>query len=646
MDGRTHKYLHFTQGAKYISGFSVGDYALTSDLSASNRYSISNGLMYDEDIENTVTGVADNGPYTVMSRTGSAGEWIWSKTENYPYLINANSIRYNQLNGNNWQLTNITTNNTWVNYYIFATNSLTSGFGTVIIPGQATYSSLALAQGESVSSLALGSLPFQEIVPIARISHRFNTTYANVNGRARIEGVSTLLGNSITVTQSALNNHNSLSGLQGGQASEYYHLTAAEIGDYIGASTVAIISAGLQPLNNILSSVSIGGPTARSAIGMGLTDTLSAANIKLEATAPQISFYNNLSKNWKFKAISDYLAFSSIDVSGGGEQYYCVFDTLTNSVIIYKPLTALSHIKSDTYVQAPTISIDGSAYFAMVDFDTVSCVISGNQSFRLSDTGGVTAVTRTVPTGTGFLGAFAVAAKDPLGNEFNAGRVHVSTNSTWTSGNHGGDLSLVVQKTNSPDFAEFTGLRVYGDDGRVNIFQNLDANANVNISGDCTINGAMYLNGTQILTSNGTPQISLLETDGVTNSRRVDLQNSSSTFQITLATDAGSNQEAFYVVDYDISGANEHRFYGRNEDEIMRFHASTGVSIGSTLDPGANNLHVGGTVNTSQAYYVDNVKVVGNRGAAITNPTTASASLQTKLIEVLDAMRAHGLIDT
>jgi hypothetical protein len=45
---------------------------------------------------------------------------------------------------------------------------------------------------------------------------------------------------------STVTDHNNLSGLQGGTTSEYYHLTASEHSDLIGASTVASISGDLQ----------------------------------------------------------------------------------------------------------------------------------------------------------------------------------------------------------------------------------------------------------------------------------------------------------------------------------------------------------------------------------------------------------------
>lgn len=245
MDGVTHRYLHFTQGARYRDGFGIGDYILNSDTPANNQYSVATGRFFDEDIENTVSALANGGPYNIFYRNGASGEWTWSRTEAYPYFINANSIRYNQFTGATWQLTDITTNNRWVNYYVFATNALTSGFGIIIIPGQNIYTSLALAQAESVANLSLGDLPFQEIIAVGRITHQFSTGYANANGRARIVAVSSLLGQSVTIQQT-VTNHNGLGGLQGGTVGEYFHLTSSQSNDFIGRTEVANISGGLN----------------------------------------------------------------------------------------------------------------------------------------------------------------------------------------------------------------------------------------------------------------------------------------------------------------------------------------------------------------------------------------------------------------
>jgi hypothetical protein len=244
MDAETHRYLHFTQGAQFKSGLTIADYVLNSDTVDDNKYSISSGEIFDEDILNSIPGIADGGPYKVAYRTGVNGEWTWSTTESYPYFINANSIRYNQYTGATWQLTDITTNNRWVNYYIIASNALNDGI--LIIPGQSIYTSLALAQAESIASLSLGNFPIVEAVAVYQVTHQFSTAYDNANGRARIVAVTNIKNQKLNATLISNNTHNNLSGLQGGVAGEYFHLTSSQYSDYIGKTEVSNISGQLQ----------------------------------------------------------------------------------------------------------------------------------------------------------------------------------------------------------------------------------------------------------------------------------------------------------------------------------------------------------------------------------------------------------------
>jgi hypothetical protein len=244
MDGMTHAYLHNTVGAKYRSGLTVTGYNLNSDLVADNKYSVISGSFYDEDIVNNVSTLPAGGPYTIFYKTGASGNWTWSKNEAYPYLINANVIRYNEDTGSSWQLTNIPSNDTWVNYYVVATNSITPGFGVVMIAGQAIHSSLSNAQAESISNLDLTGLPFTETVALAKVTHRRDNTYNIANGYSRIVEVSSLIGQS--VTNQGIPSHNSLLGLQGGQSDERYHITQSQYNDFIGKSEVATISGGLD----------------------------------------------------------------------------------------------------------------------------------------------------------------------------------------------------------------------------------------------------------------------------------------------------------------------------------------------------------------------------------------------------------------
>jgi len=244
MDGITHEYLHNTVGARYKSGFDVGGYTLDSDIVADNKYSVTSGAFYDEDIVNNVVELAAAGPYNIFYKTGASGNWTWSKSEIYPYFINANVIRYNEYTGSTWQLTNIPSNDTWVNYYVLATNSITPNFGTVIIAGQYTHTSLSNAQAESIADLDLTGLPFKETITIAKVTHRRDNTYNVANGYSRIVEVTSLIGQS--VTNQGIPSHNSLLGIQGGNSDERYHLSQDQYNGFVDRSEIASISGDLQ----------------------------------------------------------------------------------------------------------------------------------------------------------------------------------------------------------------------------------------------------------------------------------------------------------------------------------------------------------------------------------------------------------------
>ncbi len=251
MDGMTHQYLHTTRGAQFKSGFSVGGYVPASSTLADVQYSVEDGEFYDEDILNTVTGITDGGPYPILYRTGADGEWTWRVESTLPILRQGIPIAYNNFTGGSWALTAMTVNNSYINYYIFATNCLTSGFGVVIVPGQTPYLTLATARAESVSSLQVGTFPFVECVPVAKVLYQYSSAFGDPIGDARIVEITRIVDQTFNVTTAA-SNHNSLAGLQGGTAGEYFHLTETE---YLG----------YQPANTIYSNISTwGGTLAKS----------------------------------------------------------------------------------------------------------------------------------------------------------------------------------------------------------------------------------------------------------------------------------------------------------------------------------------------------------------------------------------------
>jgi hypothetical protein len=97
-----------------------------------------------------------------------------------------------------------------------------------------TYPNLADAKASTVPSIP--TILERTAILVGRIIVRNGQTTA-----AQIDSAFTQ-----TFAGSIVTDHSNLSGLQGGTAGQYYHLTSSQYNDYIGASTVAIISGGLD----------------------------------------------------------------------------------------------------------------------------------------------------------------------------------------------------------------------------------------------------------------------------------------------------------------------------------------------------------------------------------------------------------------
>jgi len=227
----SHYADHYKRGAFYVTGQGLGisGYTLqpSSPVDTDNQLSVSSGYIHDEDIRAVITG-RSSGSYKIMSRSGASGVWTW-ENNNVPLLAAAGGyVYYNEWTGATWQQTQVA-NNKYVNYYVIATPSINSDFDVFMLMGQAEHSSLGGAEAETFADLDFGDVVFQEILSIYKITFRTNSSYVT-EGECRIEGVEDTrqtTGRQAVSAPPAIN-HNSLGGLQGGIAEEYYHLELAE----------------------------------------------------------------------------------------------------------------------------------------------------------------------------------------------------------------------------------------------------------------------------------------------------------------------------------------------------------------------------------------------------------------------------------
>ena len=176
-DPEWHKNHHLTDGTKtYGSGFTISNYATTTDTDNSKKFIIATGNVADEDIFIT-TSASTSGSYTVLYlRSGT--DWIWEKQLSLPALLSAGQtsaqalgVYYVTSGGTKTMIAPINGNNQYVNYYVFVTTSETSAFQYILIPGQTVYTSLANAQAESWTSLAYGNIPLQEFAPLYQLTY-------------------------------------------------------------------------------------------------------------------------------------------------------------------------------------------------------------------------------------------------------------------------------------------------------------------------------------------------------------------------------------------------------------------------------------------------------------------------------------------
>jgi len=225
LDPEAHFDMHNNIGAYIVGGgFAMnGTYAVATGTGGlvDCSYGVDSGTIADEDIKIVTSALTDNAgvgnQYPIFYKTGSSTEWRWITT-NLPLLKNvSNDILYNQFTGGAWQLTALTTGaDKYVNMYLCVVPFYTSPSGYsyrfVWIMGQTLLTNLATAQAESILSLDISGLPFQELAPIWKITMRRANGYSTDSGHARIESTQKIAGTKISVLATYVpQNHNNLS---------------------------------------------------------------------------------------------------------------------------------------------------------------------------------------------------------------------------------------------------------------------------------------------------------------------------------------------------------------------------------------------------------------------------------------------------
>ena len=242
IDRRTHLYNHITKGTQVLLAGALSGYTVNTASDSATTFAISATSLADEDIIINSAALSDtNGTtnnYIIFYRT-NATTWAW-KESLVPFSYRAGSYIQYDLNG----VLTIGINSRWYNTYLIFTNY--SGLGRyILISGRNAFTSLALAQAEDVSAFDWTGLGIAEYAIAYQLTWSAATGNTNL-GKVRLAAIPKRINiSSSSASAISTASHNELTGLQGGEINQYYHLTSSQYTDVEGilAGTVAVPNA-------------------------------------------------------------------------------------------------------------------------------------------------------------------------------------------------------------------------------------------------------------------------------------------------------------------------------------------------------------------------------------------------------------------
>jgi hypothetical protein len=237
MDSDTHAYLHFTQGAKYLSGLALGNFSIgNGNTDAHAQFSIGSGVTTDEDLIEIVSAIASTTGLPIYYLSGASSYLRTLTQAGYSVATDVTAgvgstgrLVYNQFTGGAWQLT-VVGNSDYVLCHVFSTPDASRG-NMVAFIGQNTYTTSPLARAGANTEIGniLTNFPKQELIPIGTVIFQTSTAYSNAvkarvivtdTGANYVDWRTTAL-----VAGTPANDHNSLGGLQlAGTGVTYGHI--------------------------------------------------------------------------------------------------------------------------------------------------------------------------------------------------------------------------------------------------------------------------------------------------------------------------------------------------------------------------------------------------------------------------------------
>lgn len=201
-----HMRTHQVEGTQVVSGFGLTGYTLDVGDTASVTFSLSSGVLADEDIRITTTATPDGGPYTILERSGASGEWGWVAGYPTPVIAGAAFPEANTWNGASWVRQELA-DGEFMNYFVYGLTVMDGFPQTVLIPGQNVHTTEEAAHAESTDSLSWGPMPFAEFASLYRITVQADATATNT-GKFKINKIDRLIGSKVLATPTGAHNHN------------------------------------------------------------------------------------------------------------------------------------------------------------------------------------------------------------------------------------------------------------------------------------------------------------------------------------------------------------------------------------------------------------------------------------------------------
>ena len=425
MDSYTHKWIHNTFGAQYIDGLSIGNYVLGGNGSSNTHatFSISNGTLYQEDIEINITDSSSDLPFhqelspiaqiPVYYHEGTTGQWVKSVPNDYALAYGANGPKYNLLSGGTWTVENVH-NGVATRYFavwILATNQLDNP--VISILGQRIDGTQGAAESNNNwSDVNLTNLPTNEVQILYRLIYAGDADYTNTP-KARLLSILDLRTASIVNTAGTpQNDHGSLFGLGDDDHNQYVHIDTARTISAVHtlSNGITFDGSGTQSVAYIPNTVNITG-------GSG-----NFLSLKVNSTGVSLSGHSHVASD-----ITNFATSVSGIINNG---YGLSFNSPTLTGVPLTPTatsgTNTNQVASTEYVRTEISNLVNSAPATLDTLNELATALGNDASFSTTVTNSLAAkaalagatFTGTVVIPTGTLNAANIGLNTPGSGNF------------------------------------------------------------------------------------------------------------------------------------------------------------------------------------------------------------------------------------